>query len=579
MVETVYVRLRFVLIGLAILAGLVIIQLLRIEFNRDTTDRLKELEYTLSRYPREFSPERGRIFDAKGELLATNDVEYEIGISPAYVVSPEDVATQLSSILDKSVTDILNATKSKDPYVLIERPVSAEVGDEIKAMQAEYEKDHSKPDLRGVELAPIQHRFYPNGSLAAPVLGFVAYNKEGKQVGYYGVEGFYNDLLAGRPVKGFEEVVPLNAQPNPVPDQGADLYLTLDRDVQYLVEVTLADAMNKYGAEGGSILVMNPTNGAILGMASWPTYDPNNYVKFPPPDPANPVVSGQYEPGSTFKVLTMAAALDSGSVKPDTTFVDTGYIEVGGLGIYNWNRGAWGPQDMTGCLRHSLNVCMASLSTHMGAATFYNYLSAFGIGRATNVDLAAEISGHLKQPGNSDWYDSDLGTNAFGQGVAVTPLQLVTAASAIANGGVMMQPHILYRVERGTNERVIPSQIIGRPIRPETAATLNDMLAVSMETGEADQALVPGYRLAGKTGTAEIPMAGGYEANRSIASFLGWGPVDDPRFITLIVLNRPTTSIWGSETAAPVFSELTKRLVVLLGIPPDDARHAMQHGQ
>jgi cell division protein FtsI/penicillin-binding protein 2 len=579
MVDTVFVRLRFVLIGLAILAGLIVIQLLRIELDRGTADRLKELEHTLSRYPREFSPERGRIFDAKGELLATNDVEYEIGLSPAYILNPEDVAMQLSSILDKSVTDISDATKSKDPYVLIARPVSAEVGEKIKALQAAFVDDHSQPDLRGVDLAPIQHRFYPNGPLASPVLGFVAYNKEGKQVGYYGVEGFYNDLLSGRPVKGFEEVVPLKAQPNPVPDQGADLYLTLDRDVQYLVEVTLADAMNKYGAEGGSILVMDPRTGAILGMASWPTFDPNHYVEYPPPDPANPVVSGQYEPGSTFKILTMAAALDGGFVKPDTGFVDTGYIEVGGLGIYNWNRGAWGLVDMIGCLRHSLNVCMAHLSTQMGPATFYNYISAFGIGRATNVDLAAEISGHLKQPGNADWYDSDLGTNSFGQGVAVTPLQLVTAASAIANGGVMMQPHILYRVEHGTNTRVIPPQIIGRPIKPESAAMLNEMLAVSMETGEADQAVVPGYRLAGKTGTAEIPMAGGYEENRSIASFIGWGPVDDPRFVTLIVLNRPKTSIWGSETAAPVFSEMVKRLVVLLEIPPDDARHAIQQGQ
>jgi cell division protein FtsI/penicillin-binding protein 2 len=579
MVETVFVRLRFVLIGLAILAGLILIQLLRIEFDRNTSTRLKELEHTLSRYEKEFSPERGRIFDAKGELLATNDVEYEVGLSPAYIVTPEDVATQLSSILDKSVTEILDATKSKNPYVLIKRPVSAEVGEKIKALQAAFADDHTQPDLRGVDLAPIQHRFYPNGALASPALGFVAYNKEGKQVGYYGVEGFYNDLLSGRPVKGFEEVVPLRAQPNPVPDQGADLYLTLDRDVQYLVEKTLTDAMNKYGAEGGSILVTEPKTGAILGMASWPTFDPNNYVESPPPDPANPVVSGQYEPGSTFKILTMAAALDAGLVKPDTGFLDTGYIEVGGLGIYNWNRGAWGPVDMIGCMRHSLNVCMAHLSTQMGAATFYNYLSAFGIGRATNVDLAAEISGHLKQPGNADWYDSDLGTNSFGQGVAVTPLQLVTAAGALANGGVMMQPHILYRVEHGTNARVIPPQIIGRPVKPESAAMLTEMLAVSMETGEADMAVVPGYRLAGKTGTAEIPMAGGYEENRSIASFIGWGPVDDPRFVTLIVLNRPTASIWGSETAAPVFSEMVKRLVVLLEIPPDDVRHAIKQGQ
>jgi cell division protein FtsI/penicillin-binding protein 2 len=223
-------------------------------------------------------------------------------------------------------------------------------------------------------------------------------------------------------------------------------------------------------------------------------------------------------------------------------------------------------------------VCMAMLSTKMGAATFYNYLSAFGIGRLTNVDLAAEVAGHLKQPGNGDWYDSDLGTNSFGQGVAVTPLQLATAASAIANGGVMMQPHILLRVEREGNKRTIPPQIIGRPIRPETAAMLNEMLAVSMETGEADQALVPGYRLAGKTGTAEIPIPTGYELDRTIASFVGWGPVDDPRFVALVILNRPTTSIWGSETAAPVFAEMVNRLVVLLEIPPDDVRHAM-HGQ
>ena len=203
MVETVYVRLRFVLLGLAILAGLIIVQLLRIEFDRGTADRLKDLEYTLSRYPKEYSPERGHIYDASGELLATNDVEYEVGISPAYVTSPEDVATQLSSILDKSVTDILDATRSKNPYVLIARPVSAEVGDKIKAMQKAFEEDRSQPDLRGIDLAPIPHRFYPNGPLAAPVLGFVAYNTEGKQVGYYGIEGFYNDLLSGRPVKGF----------------------------------------------------------------------------------------------------------------------------------------------------------------------------------------------------------------------------------------------------------------------------------------------------------------------------------------------------------------------------------------
>src|SRR5258706_6808994 len=203
---------------------------------------------------------------------------------------------------------------------------------------------------------------------------------------------------------------------------------------------------------------MNPRSGEILGMASWPTCDPNNYIDTPPTNPANPAVSGQYEPGSTFKILTMAAALDSGTVTPQTPFVDTGSVEVGGIMINNWNGGAWGPVDMLGCMQHSLNVCFASVATWMGPNIFYNYMQAFGIGHLTNVDLAAETAGRLKLPGATDWFDSDLGTNSFGQGVAVSPLQLVTAASAIANGGTMMQPPILKVVQPGVNQHVTQQQ-------------------------------------------------------------------------------------------------------------------------
>jgi len=231
--------------------------------------------------------------------------------------------------------------------------------------------------------------------------------------------------------------------------------------------------------------------------------------------------------------------------------------------------------DMTGCLEHSLNVCMASLSTRLGPTTFYNYLTAFGLGHLTNVDLDSEVGGHLKHPGDADWYDSDLGTNAFGQGVALTPLQLVTAVSAVANGGAMMQPHILAQVTDGDVAHTTRPQILGRPIKPETAALLSEMLAQSLERGEGTEALVEGYRIAGKTGTAEIPIPGGYDVNASIASFIGWGPVDDPQFMVLIKLDRPSTSIWGSETAAPVFAQLVRRLVVLLEIPPDAVRHAL----
>ncbi len=579
MIETVFVRLRFVLIGLAILAGLVVFQLLRIEFTSRTVEEMRRLSDAITRRPRTFQPERGRIYDRSGEMLATNIVQYELGLSLSFVVDEDEVVETLADLLNRSESELrqmfrdaeaynaqAQSEQEKIRYLLVARPVSGEIGDQIKALRESGQKR-----LSGVDLTPIALRFYPSGALAAQVLGFVADSYEG-QVGYFGVEGFYNEYLAGRPVQGTQRAVPLEVEPDPIPDQGADLYLTLDRDIQYLVETTLADAVNLYGPSGGTIIVMDPKTGAILGMSSWPTFDPNTYAQNPPGDPENPAVSGQYEPGSTFKVLTMAAALDAGTVIPQTPFMDTGVVEVGGVFIRNWDGGAWGPVDMTGCMTHSLNVCLASIATWMGPTTFYNYLTAFGIGHPTHVDLAAEAAGHLKRPGDPDWYDSELGTNAFGHGVAVTPLQLITAISAVANDGEMMVPHMLYHLQDGAVVHTTEPQVLGRPIKPETARTLSQMLAHSLEAGEGDQALVPGYRIAGKTGTAQIPVPGGYDPTQSIASFIGWGPVDDPQFIVLVKLDRPTASIWGSETAAPVFAALVKRLVVLLEIPPDAVR-------
>ena len=570
MQETIYIRLRFILLCFGVLAGLVVAQLLRVDFGSDNVVYFRALSDEISQRSVDFSPARGRIYDRAGDLMATNDVQYEIGINPPYVVMPDEVVTVLSDLLDKSATDLEEAIASDARYVLIERPVSAEIGDEFKRILAEGEFN-----LGGVDLTPIPHRTYPGGPLGAQVLGFVAYNQDGQQVGYFGVEGFYNDLLAGRAVRGIERVVPFDVQPDPTPDQGTDLFLTIDRDIQFLVEVTLADAITRYGAQSGTIIVMQPRTGEILGMSSWPTFDPNNYVEFPPTNPANPAVSGQYEPGSTFKILTMAAALDSGVVTPQTPFMDSGSIEVGGAIITNWNGGGWGPVDMQRCMQHSLNVCLAAIATWLGPGAFYNYMNAFGMGRLTSVDLAAETSGRLKMPGDGDWFDSDLGTNSFGQGVAVSPLQLITAAAALANDGTMMQPHILSAVRDSEATHATEAQVLGRPIRPETARTLTQMLVDSLEAGEGSQALVEGYRIAGKTGTSQIPTPGGYDPTATIGSFIGWGPADDPQFIVLVKLDKPSSSIWGSETAAPVFAQLVQRLVVLMEIPPDDVRQAL----
>lgn len=574
MQDTIFIRLRFVMIGLATLAGLVVLQLLRIEFTTDSQTYLRNLSDQQSERLATFAPPRGSIFDRDGDLLAANSVQYELGVSPGVLSENQihELAISLSTVLDKSVGELeeamLKGQAEAKEYVLLARPISAEIGDRIETLQEEDENFFT------VSLTPIPHRVYPGLRLAAQALGFVGYSDYGQQ-GYYGVEGFYNDLLAGRSVDGKEYMVPFDAQPNPAPDEGADLYLTIDRDLQFLVEGALQSFVQTYGAEGGSILVMDPRTGEILAMAASPSYDPNNYATSLPGDPQNPVVSGQFEPGSTFKVLTMAAALDAGLVQPTTPFYDGGVIEVGGVPIRNWNQSAFGAVDMVGCMRHSINVCMSALSTQLGPQTFYNYMAAFGIGHRTSVDLSAEAPGRLKVPGDPDWYESDLGTNAFGQGVAVTPLQLVTAISAVANDGVIMQPHILKRVEAGGRILFTQPQVLGRPIRPETAHTLSEMLATALEAGEAEDALVPGYRIAGKTGTSQIPIPGGYDERQTIASFIGWGPIDDPQFIVLVKLDKPRTSIWGSETAAPAFGSLVNRMVVLMELPPDNVRQAL----
>jgi cell division protein FtsI/penicillin-binding protein 2 len=361
-------------------------------------------------------------------------------------------------------------------------------------------------------------------------------------------------------------------------EPGASLVLTIDRDIQRMLQDTLAEAIEWSGAEGGTIIVEDPETGEILGMASTPFFNPNEYwtyeEKFPGITPYNRAVGTAYEPGSVFKVLTMAAALDSGVVTPDTTYNDaTGVYWVSNYWpIYNWNLGAWGEQTMTGCMQHSLNVCLAHVANDLlKEDLFYQYIQAFGFGRSTGIDLAAEANYPLRLPEDNTWVQVDLATNSFGQGIAVTPIQMVAAISAVANEGKIMTPHVVKSVvDRGQQYEVSP-QVINTPISAETAKTLTDMLTFSLEE-EASMALVEGYSIAGKTGTAEIPTETGYSLTQTNTSFVGWGPSDDPKFLVYVWLEKPSISKWGSEVAAPVFRDVVEKLVVLMKIPPDDIR-------
>jgi cell division protein FtsI/penicillin-binding protein 2 len=567
------IRSLVLVFGLVLVALGVLAQMVRIQNSEQAAILLSKGDRYAGEF-RTFYPERGEIFDRQGHLLAGNRTVYEVGVSLSEMRDPEALAYILGTYLGITYEEVLNIlTQSPESweYVVIKDYVEANTVSSLRELLQQM-KDANDPRLDGVAFKPHFERSYPENSLASNVLGFVT--RDGR--GYFGIEEKYNDLLAGNPVQVWVPRDPNKAIDIPRVPNGTTLVLTLNRDLQARVESILDQSLLEYGAENGAIIVMNPRNGEVLAMATTPRMDLNNYgvyfSLYSNGSQYNRSIGAAYEPGSVLKILTMAAAIDTGAVTPQTTYVDTGSIQVGGITIQNWNRDSWGQQDMVGCLQHSLNVCLAWIATQMGPQSFYGYMERFGLGHPTGIDLAGEAMGRLKVPGDSDWYNVDLGTNAFGQGVTVTPLQMLMSVSAVANEGKMVTPHVLYSMLRDGHQYNVPSQYAGSPISAQTAHTLSDMLAVSLEA-ESSSALLPGYRMAGKTGTAQIPTDFGYDETQTNASFIGWGPVDDPQFMIYVWLQRPTSSIWSSETAAPVFSQVAEQTVILLNIPPDNVRN------
>ncbi|HQX14885.1 MAG TPA: penicillin-binding protein 2 [Anaerolineales bacterium] len=558
--------------GFGLVALAILVQMIRIQNSEQAAIFLSQGDQYAGEF-RMFYPERGEIYDRNGHLLAGNRTVYEVGVSLLEMEDPDALAFTLGTYLGLTYEEVFKKlTESPDSwsYVVIQDYVDANT---VAALQAQVAQLETANDFRlqGIAFKPHFQRSYPETSLASNVLGFVT--RDGR--GYFGIEEKYNDLLAGNPVQVWVPRDPNKATEIPRVPNGTTLVLTLNRDLQARVESILDEALIEYGAQNGAIVVMNPRNGEILAMSTTPRMDLNNYTNYfslyNDGSQYNRSIGTAYEPGSVMKVLTMAAALDAGLVKPETTYVDTGSIQVGGFTIQNWDKEAWGEQNMVGCLQHSLNVCMAWISTQMGPTIFYGYMERFVFGHPTGVDLAGEAMGRLKTPGDSDWYNVDLGTNAFGQGVTATPLQMLMATSAIANNGKMVTPHILYSMLRDGHQYNVPSQYGGSPITSQTAHTLSEMLAQSL-SAESSEALLSGYRVAGKTGTAQIPTDFGYDPSVTNASFIGWGPVDDPQFMIYVWLNAPTSSIWGSQTAAPTFSKVAEQTVILLNIPPDNVR-------
>jgi cell division protein FtsI/penicillin-binding protein 2 len=583
---------RFQIIGAALtLFGItVVMQMINIQSNTNVMS-IRDKSNLIYEYNTEkIVPERGAIYDRWGHLLAGNKEVYEVGVELKVVNSygnEKTIANVLSTVLGLDYQDTLDRISIPyDPannqvYIVVADFISPAKIEQLRSIQDEYEKLYSNQGknsktsqlLSGVSWSPHLQRTYPENYLASNILGFYSLLDIEKGEAHLGVEEKYNSLLRGTPLEVSSPVDPNKIKEYVDVPPGSSLILTIDREIQASVEQILDNAVASNGAQSGSVIVMDPKTGDILAMASNPRMNPNTYWEYQD-NYFNRPIDITYEPGSVFKVITMAIALDTETVEPDTEFIDTGSITIGGIKIYNWDRAAWGPQDMVGCMQHSLNVCLAWVATEVGPDDYYDYLLDFGMGRKTNIDLAGEASWPLSLPGDN-WVDADLGANSFGQGIAVTPIQMISAVSAVANDGKMMAPHTLLAVVDNGQRRDSTPVIMGKPISEETADTLSEMLATSLER-EASSALVDGYRLAGKTGTAEIPSAQGYTNEYTNASFVGWGPVDDPQFIIYIWIEKPSSSIWGSVVAAPVFHDVASELVVLMDIPPDDIRHQLE---
>jgi len=578
-------------VGLTVFIALIIIRLLYVQTSvKAQTLAIGGTDGIVSEETARLQSVRGSVYDRWGSLLAGNALVYEVAVDLRKVDGNEqDLAMTLSSILGLDFNKVLSAVSQKpnDSQVnatITRRANSAQVQQLSDIL---WDANPDSPNIAGVNWIPYLQRSYPEGELASTILGYVPFNHDSR-VGYFGVEEKHNDLLAGK-----EKVVKYNLDPyktDALPDipPGATIILTIDREIQAMAEEKLDQALASTRAETGTIIIEDPRTGEILAMASSPRMDPNDYIngleKFVGPAPYNDnkpgmvipfnkAITSTYEPGSVFKVLTMAAALDSETVTPDSTFLDTGVIVVGGVPFYNWDRSGHGNVTMTQCMQLSLNVCLAHLAVEMGPTKFYDYIDAFGIGHRTNIDLAGEAIFPVRM--NLDKVTSDLGANAFGQGISVTPIQMVMAISAVANDGKMMAPHVMKAFIKDNQQVNINPVLVNTPISADTAETLTEMLAISLEK-ESSDALVEGYRVAGKTGTAEIVENGEYSYTEYNASFVGWGPADDPRFLVYIWLERPRSAIWGSVVAAPVFSEVVQDLVILMDLPPDEIRWELE---
>jgi len=516
-------------------------------------------------------PKRGEIYmkDKSGIYPAAVNRETKLAYAvPKEIENPSDAAFAVAPILQMDASELKDKfSKENDSYEPLKHRLSDE---EIAGI--------NNLKLKGIHLSDESFRYYPSGELASNLIGFVGW-KGNELGGRYGLESYFDEDLKGTEGSLFHQRdasgswVGVGQKEITQAKDGDTLFLTVDHIVQYQTEKILKNAIEKYGADGGNITVMDPETGKILAMATYPTFDPNNYSQVEDIGAfRNAPVNDSYEPGSVFKAFTIAAGLDSGLIAPDSTYTDTGSVQEAGYTIHNSDMKANGVQTMTNVLEKSLNTGVIYVEKLLGNKNFADYVNRFGFGEQTGIDSIGESRGNINNLKNLK-SNIQFFTASFGQGITVTPIQLAAAYSALANGGTLMKPQLVENIIHGNGQtEEIKPQEVRRVLSQKAAAQSAQILRSVVTNGHGKRANVPGFLVAGKTGTAQVVDAQtkGYAEGKSVGSFAGFAPVNNPRFTIVVSLADPKNVEWAESSAAPAFGELMKFLLEYYNVEPTE---------
>ncbi|MGQ4809094.1 Stage V sporulation protein D [Candidatus Entotheonellaceae bacterium PAL068K] len=554
-------RLRFV-VGLFVVSGLVIlVRLYSVQVLRHAEFQEQASQQVIRRVM--LRPERGRILERRGRLLAMSTSVPSIYAVPRHIDNPGRAAAQLARVLGQSQPRLQRQLASDAPFVWLARQVQPQTAAQVRTL-----------GLRGIQVQREPHRYYPKHHLAGQVLGFVGIDEQGLG----GLEYRYDRELAGRPRQvilqrdAVGRQVRLMAGDAAAPLRGANLHLTLDEWLQHLAEREIAAQVRQTRAQSGLVIVMQPHTGDVLAMASYPFFNPNGFR-----DPAqrawqrNRAVTDPIEPGSTFKLVIAAASLEEQTVQPgDTFFCEYGLMQRGGRRLHDHKPYGW--LSFPEVFEYSSNIGAVKVSERLSSFRLYQYIRHFGFGEKSMVDLPGESVGQLRSP--QSWSRFSHASLAIGQEIAVTPLQLITAFAAVANGGVLMRPRLVRRIDAAQETKDFAPEVRRRVVSRQTAKQLTTILIGVVARGTGKLAAVEGYTVAGKTGTAQKVDSGrrGYSRRKVLTSFVGYVPAEAPQLVILIMVDEPQIWRWGGRAAAPVFRRLAQRALPYLQIPASPAQ-------